>query len=144
MRKGRSTYLNRYEMNYAHLKIKQFSKSEEWFDSIYKNRAGHPDSLAEYDVIVGPIANDTIYDTWGILTSGQINRIQARELLFYGPSYEQAVIKTELAVQALRWIDAVELYEHDLMTYQDIVKREEEVFQKQIADLLSDSGSGTF
>ncbi len=69
-RKGSSTYLNYYELETDGLNIKTFSRDAEWFGYIYANRSGQPDELAGYDVIVGPIANDTIYDTWGITTSG--------------------------------------------------------------------------
>ena len=46
----------------------------EWFDYIFSNSNGKKDYLSEYDVIIGPIANDTLYDTLGILTSGFIKK----------------------------------------------------------------------
>ena len=62
-RRGQTTYLNRYELECDGLNIKRFNKDAEWFNYIYDNRTLKPDALKEYDVIVGPIANDTIYDT---------------------------------------------------------------------------------
>ena len=40
-----------------------------------------PDTLQSADVIIGPIANDTIYDTFGIITSGFLTHHQAKRLL---------------------------------------------------------------
>ena len=79
-RKGLATYINFYELDTGGLNIKTFSRDEEWFDYIFSNRAGYPDKLIGYDVITGPIANDTIYDTWGITTSGLLKRDQALQL----------------------------------------------------------------
>ena len=55
----------------------KFPKDTEWFEYIYGNRYGKDDIYAEYDVIIGPIANDTIYDTWGIL-SGSLRKNNRR------------------------------------------------------------------
>jgi hypothetical protein len=54
------------------------------------------------DVIIGPIANDTIYDTFGIITSGLLKDEDALKLLKIGPEYRQIVLKTERAVKNLR------------------------------------------
>ena len=81
--------------------LKYKVSDEEWFHYIFANRAGREDTLAMYDVIIGPIANDTIYDTWGILTSGLISAQTALQVLMQGPAYQQVVIKSERAVRAL-------------------------------------------
>ena len=49
--------------------IKRLKRDEEWFEFIYNNRRNN-DTMPQYDLIIGPIANDTIYDTLGITTSG--------------------------------------------------------------------------
>lgn len=49
-------------------------------------------------MIAGPIANDTIFDTFGIITSGFLSADQAIKLLLIGPQYEQIVIKTASVV----------------------------------------------
>ncbi len=84
-RKGLPTYLNVYELDLKDLCVKQLSRDEEWFEYIYLNRANQADVLADFDVITGPIANDTIYDTWGIITSGFLKNDQALRLLMIGP-----------------------------------------------------------
>ncbi|MBQ1900096.1 MAG: DUF3990 domain-containing protein, partial [Erysipelotrichaceae bacterium] len=69
-RKGGKTYINTYELDLKDLKIKRFQRDEEWFSYIYDNRYHKDDRNKDYDLIIGPIANDTIYDTFGIITSG--------------------------------------------------------------------------
>ena len=105
-RKDRATYLNAYELTLDGLNVKRFSRDEAWFSYIFKNRAGYADELKEFDVIVGPIANDTLYDTWGITTSGLISREKSMEILTAGPLYEQTVIKTERAAGQLKWLSS--------------------------------------
>ena len=105
-RKGSDTWLNVYALETEGLSVKTFSRGAEWFDYIYRNRAARPDKLSQYDVITGPIANDTIYDTWGIMTSGLLKPAQALQLLSAGPSYTQTVIKTEKAVSKLKYLSS--------------------------------------
>lgn len=135
--KDTPVYLNRYEMDYEGLDIKHFARNQEWFDYIFNNRAGRPDDLKEYDIIIGPIANDTLYDTGGIITSGLINRKQAFQMLSVGPCYEQIVIKTDRARQALRFADATEISESEVEGYRAIVREEEQRFLEESAKVLT-------
>lgn len=136
-RKGRDTVLNTYELTVEGLNVKHFSRDAEWFDYIFRNRSGYKDSLSDYDIIIGPIANDTIYDTWGIITSGLLQPSLALELLQIGPQYQQIVIKTNCALLQLRYISASILVEKDLITYKEAVIQEEHTFQSQLAERLS-------
>ena len=55
---------------------------------------------------MGPIANDTIFDTLGIISSGFLKPEGALKLLMIGPEYTQVVIKTQQAADKLRWVGA--------------------------------------
>ena len=55
-------------------KIKTFSRDNEWFDYIFTNHNRKKDYLSEYNIIIGPIVNNTLYDTLEILTSGYIKK----------------------------------------------------------------------
>ena len=46
-------------------------------------------------MVIGPIANDTIFNTMGILSSGFLSPEEALELLRVGPAYTQVALKTE-------------------------------------------------
>ncbi len=86
-RRGADTVLNVYELDSAGLTFLRLDRDETWFDYIARNRAGGEDRLRGADVIVGPIANDTLYDTMGLFTSGLLDRAQALSLLLQGPLY---------------------------------------------------------
>ena len=138
-RKGLKTYLNRYELADEGLKIKRLSKDMSWYDYILGNRNGLKDRLSEYDVIIGPIANDTIYDTWGMLTGGLIDRETALRVLQIGPVYEQIVIKSEKAASALRFISSQVLSHEEIEGYRCVVKAEGEAFQEAFGQIIEEA-----
>jgi len=135
-RRDYNTYLNKYELDTDSLNIKRFTRNEEWFDYIYSNRSFAKDLYADADVIIGPIANDTIYDTLGITTSGLLKKEHALKLLTIGPVYEQTVIKTEKAVSKLKFVFSEVLKEEAIEKFRATVKKEEERFQEEFAALL--------
>ena len=79
--------VNEYELEESGLTICRFSRSPEWFEYIFYNR--RLQDRVEADVIIGPIANDTIFDTLGILSSGYLRPEDALRLLMIGPEYTQ-------------------------------------------------------
>ena len=135
-RRGQDTWLNTYSLMTEGLEIKRFVRDPEWYDYIFRNRSGHADVLAEYDVIFGPIANDTIYDTWGLITSGLLSRERSLRLLMLGPVYEQAVIKTERAAAQLRFLTAEVIPPDEITAFREKVREEQEEYQKDIARML--------
>ncbi len=135
-RKDMTSYLNKYLLNTQGLKIKTFERDMEWYDYICANRNGKSDSLADYDLIIGPIANDTLYDTLGILTSGMLKKSQALEVLQIGSLYNQIVIKSQKALQALKFEEALEISDEEIEKYQAFRKKEEEEFQTQFARIV--------
>lgn len=137
-RKGSSTIVNTYELNMEGLLVKHFVRDEEWFDCIFSNRNGRPDPLSGYDVIVGPIANDTIYNVFGITTSGVLNREQAGELLRIGPEYTQVVIKTEKAAEQLTWKSSEVLDSERIAIMQATVQKEQEEYQVLFAKKMEE------
>ena len=96
--------INEYELDEKDLLIRRFKRDEEWFSYIFHNRRAE-DRVAA-DVVIGPIANDTIFETLGIISSGFLKPADAMKLLMIGPEYTQVAIKTEKAVKQLRWIRA--------------------------------------
>ncbi len=136
-RKDRDTYINTYELDLTNLKVKRFEKDTEWFDYISKNRAGFKDSLADFDVITGPIANDTLFDTYGIITSGLISREGALELLNAGASYRQINVKSEKAAAQLRWICSRIMSREELEASRKTLMAEQEKFSAEFMNVLS-------
>ena len=77
--------------------------NEEWLDFVCANRGGSYHG-EQYDMVLGPVANDTIYRTFiayeeGILTKEEtIARLKVKKL------YNQMTFSTEAALAQLRYI----------------------------------------
>lgn len=136
-RDGKLPIVNHYELDERGLKVHRFTRDEAWFDYIFANRKGREDTL-DADVVIGPIANDIIYDTFGIITSGFLSEEEAMKLLLIGPEYYQIVIKTQKAVQQLTWLDAVSITAAELEGYQAQLAAEEEAYQKRFTQILEE------
>ena len=100
----RDAVVNTYALDLSGLRVHRFERDGAWFDYIYGNRRGR-DGL-DADVVIGPIANDTIFDTFGILSSGFLKPEDALRLLMIGPAYTQAAVKTDRAAAQLTWLGA--------------------------------------
>ena len=135
-RKGLTTYINTYELDMNDLNIKKLRKDKHWFKNIYLNRLNVKDIYADYDVVIGPIANDTIFDTLGIITSGIFSDKESLKLMQVGNRYIQVVIKSQKALNNIKWESAEEINEEDIGRYRKIVKKEEEKYQQKLADII--------
>ena len=132
------TIMNTYELELEGLRVHRFERDVEWFEYIFNNRAGREDYLAEADVIVGPIANDTIFDTFGIITSGFLISDEAIRLLLIGPKYEQTVIKSLRAAANLKWISSRVISGDEIAKYRGIVEAEEKEYQALFARAMEE------
>ena len=139
LRKDRDTYINRYVLETEGLKILRLDRDKTWFDYIYRNRGGYQDLLAETDVIIGPIANDTIYNTLGILTSGFVSRDLSLKVLLQGPLYTQIVLKTEKAASALTFLGADLLEREKILALRAKVQEEEAAYQVLLGRIIGDA-----
>ena len=80
-------------------------------------------------MIIGPIANDMILDTLGIMSSGFLKPEAAVRLLMIGPEYTQVVIKTEKALKQLCFIRSEKIERMD----GEALQMEQEAYQKAFA-----------
>ncbi len=122
--------VNEYELDEQGLDIYTFCRNVEWFEYIFNNRR-LKDGLKS-DVVIGPIANDTIFDTLGIITSGYLKPEDAMKLLMIGPEYTQVAIKTEKGAGQLRFIRSERIERMD----EKSLKAEQKAFQKAFAEEL--------
>ena len=136
-RKGSDTFVNQYDLTLDGLNVRTLDRDLAWFEYIMDNRAGKRDAFPEADIILGPIANDTIYNTFGILSSGLLSREQMRVVLMLGPAYRQIVLKTEKAAGNLIWRSATVVSKEDIFRYRETVKTEETEYQKAFAKILN-------
>ena len=128
----RGTVINEYELEMEGLTVHSFTRTEDWFSYIFNNRRGR-DGLV-VDVVVGPIANDTIFETFGIITSGYLEPSEALRLLKIGPEYTQVAIKTKNAADHLRWIGSRVIT--DMEEHQATLQREIEEYQRKFAEVM--------
>ena len=119
--------VNVYELDENELNMHTFTRDIHWFEYIFNNRRLR-DSLAA-DVVIGPIANDTIFDTLGIMSSGFLKPEAAVRLLMIGPEYTQVVIKTEKALKQLRFIRSEKIERMD----GEALQMEQEAYQNAFA-----------
>ena len=102
-------YLNEYEYTpNKNLKIKRFSgMTEEWLDFIVKCRLGH---LHDYDIVEGPMANDTIFNYVQNFVDGKISREAFWALAKFKKPTHQISFHTARALTTLHFIKGEEVY----------------------------------
>lgn len=124
---GKNAVVNEYELDESGLEFFRFSRGDAWFRYIYNNRR-LKDGLTA-DLIMGPIANDTIFDTLGILSSGYLSPETALKLLMIGPEYTQVAVKTEKAAARLRFIRSQKI----TRLPGEALKAEQDAYQTELA-----------
>ena len=80
--------------------------NEEWLDFVSENRAGNY-SGKQYDFIYGPVANDDVYTTFTLYTSGVFTKEQTIEALKVKKLYNQLVLTSEKALSYLTFCGMV-------------------------------------
>ena len=128
--------INEYELDLSGLQVHSFHRTVEWVAYIFRNRRGKDTMSA--DVVDGPIANDTIFDTLGIISSGFLSPEDALKLLQIGPEYRQIALKTNRAASQLRWKKKKKRIARD----DPAVEKEQIEYQRLFADALGKITSG--
>lgn len=89
-------------LNNENLHIKQFENySSEWIDFIHAHR-GRRD--ADYDLVIGPIANDDVRTKFAQYEMGEISKDELLESLKYKQVTFQYCFKTEISIATLKRI----------------------------------------
>ena len=130
--------LNCYELELEGLDCVSLSRDEAWFDYIFANRAAKAERYPRADVIMGPIANDTLYETYGIITSGYLSRETATRLLQIGPEFMQLALKSDRAKAALTFLEAKPISAQEIRSKAEQVKKEQEAYQAAFARVLEE------
>ncbi len=131
---GKQSVVNQYELDGDGLCIHRFRRDTDWSNYIFRNRRAMDELVS--DVVIGPIANDTIFETFGIISSGYLKPEEALKLLMIGPEYIQVALKTEKAAAQLKWIGAetiTKLSAEQLRAEQDAYQ---EVFGETMAEIF--------
>lgn len=110
-RKEGTPTVNVYEVDeakaFAECSVLRFdSPNEAWLDFVSENRAGQY-SGKSYDFIYGPVANDDVYTTFTLYTSGVLSKTQTIEALKVKKLYNQLVLTSEKALSYLDFVGTV-------------------------------------
>ena len=93
-----------YEKILQELKVLKFDKpNEEWLDFVYECRMAKYTG-DQYDVVIGPVANDTVYRVFRQYEDGDLDRETTIKKLKVAELYNQMTFCTEEAIRELRFI----------------------------------------
>lgn len=113
VRRGGKPIVNAYEFNEndfdSKLKIKKFfAPDEEWLDFVSAHRNGTYGG-EKYDIIIGAVANDDVYRTLQVYSSGLLSKQQALEALKVKKLFNQYVFATKEALKLLKYTESKEV-----------------------------------
>lgn len=107
VRKAKEAVVTVYDISLldaSGLKVKEFGGvSEEWFDSVISCRAGN-DVFSGFDVVIGPVANDNVYQTIRFFETGVYSKEEAMRRLLAERLFNQIVFKTAESLRCLRYV----------------------------------------
>ena len=93
------------------LRVKQFPEmSEEWLDFIVSCRLGHPH---DYDIVEGPMADDTIFNYVQNFVDGKISREAFWELAKFKKPTHQISFHTARALATLSFVKGSEVRDEE-------------------------------
>ena len=97
-----------YEADYdkilRELNILQFNGADDrWLDFVYANRTSQYTGK-QYDVIIGPVANDTVYRVFRLFENGDIDRETVLKRLKITALFNQMTFCTKEAIAELKFL----------------------------------------
>jgi len=78
---------------------------EEWLDFVMANRSGTVPEKT-YDIISGAVANDDVYTTLALYTSGQLSKKDAIKNLEVRSLYHQIMFASARSLECLKFVEA--------------------------------------
>lgn len=108
--KTAKAYVTVYDFNEILLKneilnVKIFTQAdEEWLDFVIYNRS--IDSAADYDIIMGPVANDTLYQTLTLYEANILTKPETIARLKVHPLFDQVSFHCNKSLEHLKFKDA--------------------------------------
>jgi hypothetical protein len=110
---ARTKYVSMYEINVAEMErtldvLKFDTPNADWLDFVFANRQGIYDGK-QYDVVIGAVANDTIYRVFSLFEVGLLTREETLARLKIRQLYNQVTFCTAMALSHLRYIGCLDL-----------------------------------
>jgi len=97
-----------YEVNYDKL-LQEFDTlifdhpDDNWLDFVYSNRL-EKYTGKQYDLVIGPVANDTVYRVIRLFENGDIDRETVIKRLKISKLFNQVTFRTEKAIAELKFV----------------------------------------
>lgn len=112
-RESMNKFVSMYEIDFEkanHLLNVLFfgNPDEDWLDFVYLNRSGTY-TEEQYDIILGPVANDTIYRTFIAYEAGVLTKEQTLEQLKIKKLYNQMTFTTDEALSYLKYVGQLKI-----------------------------------
>ncbi|MBP3511328.1 MAG: DUF3990 domain-containing protein [Prevotella sp.] len=111
-RRGEQAWLNVYELedNLADWNIRRFDcYDEEWLDFVIECRRG-VDDTGSYDMVVGGIADDKVFETVDLFFAGLLPKDEAlRRLAFERPNIQYCIRNGAMLEECVTFIEAIRL-----------------------------------
>jgi len=111
IRRGKDGVISEYDLDKTSLNglniLKFDSYSEEWLDFVMCCRNGKDKS--DYDIVVGGVANDKVFNTVELFFDGLIDKSEAIKRLRYEKPNLQVCFRTEPAIGKLRFIRSIKV-----------------------------------
>ena len=85
------------------------SPNEEWFDFVIANRRNIQQQGGKYDVIYGPVANDTIYRTLIAFETGELTKAETIAKLKVRRLFDQMTFVSERSLSFLKFSGSMEV-----------------------------------
>ena len=83
--------------------LKFDNADNEWLDFVYANRTAKYKG-EQYEVVIGPVANDTIYRVFRLYENGDIDRETVIKRLKVTKLYNQIAFRTEKSIAELKFL----------------------------------------
>ena len=130
----RNSYVSEYKLDLSGLKVYQFKLDKEWLKYVVDNRLFNLNKdYDKYDVLIGPTADNKLYDTLQDYLDGYINEKQAIKYLNIVGYSNQIVLKSDDAIKQIEFIIASKIHNLEKEQLRNLVKNE----RKQIITKLS-------
>ncbi len=85
--------------------VKMFAKADEqWLDFIFSNRMGL--NVHTFDIVIGAVANDTLYSTLVLYESGVLSKIETIRRLKTHKLFDQISFHNQTVLKKLQFIES--------------------------------------
>lgn len=127
---------NAYNIKTDDLKLHYFKLDTEWLDFVRDNRLSIENhKYDEYDVLIGPTADDMLFDTLRDYLNDTITSYETIRLMSALKYSEQIVLKTDKAVSRLTFLWSKELTGKEKLDYKKMHRADSSVSVEKTLEL---------